>query len=84
VKYRYETRIAQARREARLGLWTHVFVGLFLCLTIIGAPLGVVVMVVGLVEHSRSSSAIAAAEHDARTRAIAAEEWASIRAYKRL
>lgn len=79
-RYRYETRAARARRDTRQTAITHIGVGLFLCLTIIGAPIGLIVLIVGLVEYSRSSSAISAYERDAARRA----EEARIRAIRRM
>ncbi|WP_205474453.1 hypothetical protein [Nocardioides sp. SYSU D00038] len=82
--YRYETRITRARRETRQDLVTYVAVGLFLCLTVIGAPIGIAVIVIGIVRHSRSSSAINQAEWRARRVAESREHDARIRAIRRL
>lgn len=81
-QYRYETRTARARRDARRSLITYVAVGLFLCLTLIGAPIGIVVIIVGLVQHSKSSRAISAAEHATFTRAQQRAEQDRIRIFR--
>lgn len=70
VRYRYETRADSQRREVRRDLIVHWMVGLFLCLTVIGIPFGIIVILVGIHDAQKSRQAIAAAERARHARAV--------------
>lgn len=82
-RYRYETRIDRAQRNVRRSLMTHIGVGLFLCLTIIGAPIGLIVIIVGIVQHRRSTEAITHAQRDALQHAQRRADEARLRALRK-
>jgi uncharacterized protein DUF5362 len=73
ARYRYETRAARARRDIKQTAIAHICVGLFLCLTIIGAPVGIIVLIVGIREYRKSSAAVDAYERV--TAKKAEEKW---------
>ncbi len=82
--YRFETQFDLARREVRRSFAAHIAVALFLCLTIIGAPIGVVLMVLALRERSRSLAAIQQAERQTSDEAQRRDRDARIRAWRSL
>lgn len=84
ARYRFETRLDAARRENRRDLLVHWMVGLFLCLTVIGAPFGIIVILVGIRDHRKSKQAFAQAERSAHARARSRQRDERLRAAHRI